>query len=59
MMDPNAPANGVLLVEVFYNYPQLLKLPVFEQVIPDPIPVYAYSVMPLVFRSVHSVSLSL
>lgn len=47
LMDSNAPANGVLLVEVFYNYPQLLKLPVFEQVIPDPIPVYAYSVMPL------------
>jgi hypothetical protein len=46
-MNPNAPANGVLLVEVFYKYPQLLKLPVFEQVIPDPIPVYTYSIMPL------------
>ncbi len=42
-----APASGILLVEVYYNYPQILKLPVFEQVIPDPILVYTYSVMPL------------
>jgi hypothetical protein len=47
MMDPIAPGSGVLVVEVYYNYPQLLKLPVFEQVIPDPIPVYSYSIMPL------------
>jgi hypothetical protein len=47
LMNNNAPNTGVLLVEIFYNYPQMLKLPVFEQVIPDPIPVYTYSVMPL------------
>lgn len=47
LMDPSAPANGVLIVEVYYNYPQILKLPVFSQVIPDPIPVYTYSIMPL------------
>jgi len=47
LMDASAPASGVLLVEVYYNYPQILKLPVFAQVIPDPIPVYTYSVMPL------------
>jgi hypothetical protein len=46
-MDPSAPASGIVLVEVFYHYPQILKLPVFEQVIPDPIPVYTYSIMPL------------
>lgn len=46
-MDANAPVSGVLLVEVYYNYPQILKLPVFDQVIPDPILVYTYSVMPL------------
>jgi hypothetical protein len=46
-MDASAPGSGVLLVEVFYSYPQLLKLPVFAQVIPDPIPVYVYAVMPL------------
>jgi hypothetical protein len=47
LMDSDAPASGVLLVEVYYNYPQILKLPVFEQVVPDPILVYTYSVMPL------------
>jgi hypothetical protein len=47
LMDANAPASGVLLVEVYYNYPQILKLPIFAQVIPDPIPVYTYAVMPL------------
>jgi hypothetical protein len=47
LMDSSAPASGVLLVEAYYNYPQILKLPIFEQVIPDPIPVYTYSIMPL------------
>jgi hypothetical protein len=47
LMDASAPGSGVLLVEVYYNYPQILKLPVFDQVIPDPIPVYTYSIMPL------------
>jgi len=46
-MDASAPPSGVLLVEVYYNYPQILKLPVFAQVIPDPMPVYTYSMMPL------------
>jgi hypothetical protein len=46
-MDATAPGSGVLLVEVYYNYPQMLKLPVFSQMIPDPIPVYTYSIMPL------------
>jgi hypothetical protein len=52
----DAPNAGVLLVEIFYNYPQLLKLPVFSNssflgvrfsLIPDPIPVYVYSIMPI------------
>jgi hypothetical protein len=47
LMDASAPASGVLLVEAYYNYPQILKLPVFSQIIPDPIPVYTYSIMPL------------
>jgi hypothetical protein len=47
LMDASAPGSGVLLVEVYYNYPQILKLPVFEQVIPDPILLYTYSIMPL------------
>jgi len=46
-MDASAPGTGVLIVEAFYNYPQALRLPVFTAVLPDPIPVYAYSIMPL------------
>jgi len=41
------PSTGVVLVEIFYNYPQLLKLPVLENVLPDPIPLYVYTIMPL------------
>ncbi len=46
-MEGGAPPTGVLLIEVFYNYPQVLKVPFFSQMIPDPIPVYAYAIMPL------------
>jgi hypothetical protein len=50
-VDHLAPSTGILLVEVYYNYPQVLKLPVFENsiysLIPDPIPVYIYAVMPI------------
>lgn len=42
-----APPAGVLLVEIFYNYPQFLKMPFFTAIVPDPIPVYVYAVMPL------------
>ena len=43
----NAPNAGILVVEIFYNYPQLLKLPVLTSIVPDPIPLYLYSVMPI------------
>jgi hypothetical protein len=46
-MDPTAPAVSLLLVEVFYNYPQTLKAPFYEQAFPDPVPVYIYAIMPL------------
>src|SRR3990172_7348313 len=46
-LDSSAPPTGVLLVEIFYHYPQLLKLPVFTVFVRDPIPVYVYSIMPL------------
>jgi hypothetical protein len=46
-IDPSAPDVSVALVEVFYNYPQTLKAPFFEQVFPDPIPVYIYAIMPI------------
>jgi hypothetical protein len=48
-----APSSGVLVVEIYYNYDQLLKLPFFVAPpngigpVPDPVLVYAYSIMPL------------
>lgn len=46
-MDASAPNSGVLVVEIFYNYPQLLKLPVITQMLADPVALYIYTVMPL------------
>lgn len=46
-LDSSAPPTGVLLIEIFYNYPQLLKLPIFTMFLDDPMPVYVYSIMPL------------
>jgi hypothetical protein len=44
----SAPSTGVLLVEVFYNYKQKLKLPWITAFIPDPLPFHIYAFMPLV-----------
>jgi hypothetical protein len=38
--------TGVLLVEILYKYPQLLKLPVLTSVVPELIPLYVYTMMP-------------
>jgi hypothetical protein len=46
-LDANAPNAGVLIVEILYNYPQLLKLPVFSNFLPDPILTYVYTIMPI------------
>lgn len=46
-MNPAAPEVSGVLVEVFYNYPQTLKAPFYEQVFPDPVPIYIYTIMPL------------
>jgi hypothetical protein len=46
LLDPTAPGTGFVLVEVFYDYHQLLGMPFFTDVLPDPIPVHAYSIMP-------------
>ncbi len=46
LIDGTAPSTGILLVEIFYSYNQILKLFSFTG-IPDPINVHAYSVMPL------------
>jgi Flp pilus assembly protein TadG len=47
MMNDCAPPVSVMLVEIFYNYPQTLKAPFYEQAFPDPIPTYVFAVMPL------------
>lgn len=46
-LDSSAPATGVLLVEIYYNYWQTLNLPIFSNVIPNPIQLYTYAIMPL------------
>jgi hypothetical protein len=46
-LDSSAPPTGVLLIEIFYHYPQILKLPIFTVFVRDPVPVYVYSIMPL------------
>ncbi|NCP88059.1 MAG: hypothetical protein CO094_13255 [Anaerolineae bacterium CG_4_9_14_3_um_filter_57_17] len=46
-MDATAPNTGILLVEIFYHYEQILKLPFLTQFVGDPISVYTYSIMPL------------
>jgi hypothetical protein len=52
LLDTSAPNTGMLLIEVFYHYEQLLglEIPLISGdagVIPNPIPVHAYSIMPL------------
>jgi hypothetical protein len=46
-LEVSAPATGVLLIEIYYNYWQTMNLPIFSNVIPNPIPLYTYAIMPL------------
>lgn len=46
ILDPNAPPSGVVIIEIFYNYPQVLELPLLAN-FANPIPVLVYSAMPL------------
>lgn len=46
-LSDKAPNTGIVIVELFYAYNQLLSLPIFTAFIPDPIQVHAYSIMPL------------
>ena len=46
IVDPTAPDTGMVVVEIYYHYDQILKFwGIFG--IPDPISVHAYSIMPL------------
>jgi hypothetical protein len=42
-----APPTGILLVEVYYDYHQVLALPWITIFIPNPTMLYAYTMMPL------------
>ncbi len=46
-LEAGAPDSAVLLVEVFYNYPQVLKLPWIVPFVPDPLPLHTYTILPL------------
>lgn len=45
-LDPTAPATGFIMVEIFYNYDMILKLPWITAFVPDPVRLHAYSIMP-------------
>jgi len=47
-LDTLAPSTGLVLVEIFYDYDQKLKLPWITAFIPDPILLHNYTIMPLV-----------
>jgi len=42
-----APNAGILIVEVHYNYHHVLNLPWFEAVLPNPLHLQTYSIMPI------------
>jgi hypothetical protein len=45
--DSNSPNAGILVVEVHYNYKQVLALPWLTRFVPDPFMLTAYTIMPL------------
>jgi hypothetical protein len=42
-----SPNTGMILIEVFYDYHQILGLPWLTAFIPDPVTLYAYTMMPM------------
>ncbi len=46
-LSDSAPSTGYLLVEVYYHYPQKLKLPWLAPFLPDPVELHTYAIMPL------------
>jgi hypothetical protein len=44
---PSAPPDkGIVLVEIYYCHEQLLNLPLLSSLLPNPVPLHAYSIMP-------------
>ncbi len=48
MLLTTAPSTGLVLIEVFYNHYQFMHLPVFGDVVPNPLPMHTYAFFPLV-----------
>lgn len=46
LLDPTAPNTGIVLVEIWYDYDMILGLPWITAFVPNPITLYAYSMMP-------------
>jgi hypothetical protein len=47
VLDPTAPNTAVVLVEVFYDYNQILKLPWITAFVPDPVKLHSYTIIPV------------
>lgn len=45
-LDAAAPNTGMVSVEIFYDYNMILGLPWIRAFVPDPVTLYAYSIMP-------------
>jgi len=45
-LDAAAPNTGMVSVEIFYDYNMVLGLPWIRAFVPDPVTLYAYSIMP-------------
>lgn len=45
-LDPVAPTSGLVMVEVFFDYDQVLALPWITAFVPNPIRLHAYTIMP-------------
>jgi hypothetical protein len=46
LLDPTAPNTGLVMVEMWYDYHMILGLPWIRAFVPDPVTLYAYSMMP-------------
>jgi hypothetical protein len=46
LLDPSAPNTGIVMVEIWYDYHMLLGLPWITAFVPDPVGLYAYTMMP-------------
>jgi hypothetical protein len=47
LLDPHAPNTAVVVVEVFYNYNMILKLPWITAFVPDPERLHSYTIIPV------------